>query len=70
MRRKRTWEEKFGIVLGCWFALLIILVSLHIWQESMGEDSAWVWSCHTMGHRDCGPGVPWHGISWNGGGED
>lgn len=58
-RGKTTWETKFGRWLGLAILAFATLVGLHIWQDSLGEDAAWMWSCHTMGNHECGPGVPW-----------
>lgn len=58
MRTKRKWEEKFGYVLLAWMVTGALVIGIHIWQESMGEDGAWIWSCATMGNRECGPGEP------------
>jgi hypothetical protein len=60
-----SWERRFGAWLLAFMATMGAVIALHWWQESQGEDAATIWSCHTMGNRDCGPGVPWHGIIIN-----
>ena len=60
---KRTWEEKFGLVLLAWMVSSALAIGAHIWSEAQGEDAAPIWSCHTMGDRRCPPGGPWHGIT-------
>ena len=59
-----SWERRFGRWLLIAYLAAALLITLHIWQESKGEDGANLWSCHTMGHRDCGPDQPWHGLTW------
>lgn len=54
--------------LAGWMAVVAVILMLHWWQEGKGEDGADVWSCHTMGDRDCGPGATW--ITWQIGGRD
>lgn len=39
-------------------AAFLLVVALHWWQEALGEDSAWIWSCSTMGNELCGPNEP------------
>ena len=58
------WERRFGRVLLAWWIMVMLLITVHIWQESMGEDGAMIWSCRTMGERHCGPGQPWIDIRW------
>lgn len=58
MSGKATFETKLGRVMLGWFILVGILITLHIWNDQLGEHDAWMWSCHTMGNHKCGPNEP------------
>jgi hypothetical protein len=58
MMAKATWETKFGYWLMSAIGLFIAGVVIHAWQDSVPEDQAWLWSCHTMGNHRCGPHEP------------
>ncbi len=62
------YERKLGIKMGLAILAFAALVALHVWQDMLGEDAAWIWSCHTMGNHECGPATPW--IVWQPGGAD
>lgn len=47
-----------SIVLG-WLLAALVIVGGHQWIASMDEDAAWMWSCRTMGDRECGPQQRW-----------
>jgi len=70
VERVEDAARRFGRWMLTGWMVFIILVSLHIWQESQGKDGATVWSCHTMGERHCGPQAGWLGITINWGGVD
>jgi hypothetical protein len=53
------FERKLAVVMGAWMATVATLIVLHWWQDSLGEGTATVWMCHTMGDRHCGPGEHW-----------
>ena len=55
---KRTWETRFGLRLFAGMMILASVVTIHIWQDSLSEDQAWIWSCRTMGDRHCRDGEP------------
>lgn len=61
-----TYERRLGVKLLAGIMVFIAIVTFHWWQDSLGEDGAWVWSCHTMGNHRCGPGEPWIKIRMGG----
>lgn len=58
------------IKIGAWtmifVAIAIMCAGLHVWQESLREDGAWIWSCHTMGDNGCADGQPPVTFHWGG----
>jgi len=54
-----------------WMITVGVIMGVHTWQDSLSQDMTWVWSCHTMGNRLCGPQEPWiqfaPGNLWGGG---
>jgi hypothetical protein len=68
MKLKRSFETKLGLWMGAWMAVILAMVALHWWQDSMDEDARWITSCHTMGNRLCGPDSGPLGITINIGG--
>lgn len=46
-------------VVLAWMITIAVIMGLHAWQDSMEEDSVMIFSCHTMGNRECDPGQPW-----------
>lgn len=55
----KTWEQKLGYVMMAWISFAALVIVLHWWQDALGDDAAWVWLCHSMGNRECGPNEPW-----------
>lgn len=49
----------FAFIAGCFLAALVIT---NAFFDHMGEDSAPIWSCHTMGNYQCAKNAPWHGL--------
>lgn len=56
---KRTYEQKLGAVMITWWIMLTLVIMGHWIMDAMGEGSAPVWLCDSMGNRQCGPGEPW-----------
>ena len=46
-------------IMIAWLLAVATLGALHWWQDHLMEDGAWIWSCHTMGNRDCAVGASW-----------
>lgn len=69
-RDEHMFEKVMGRVCLAYLLLMLVLVGIHWWQDALGEDGAVIWSCHTMGNRQCGPGQPWLTIHWPTAGRD
>lgn len=55
-----SYEKRFGVWLLAVMVLIFVALPAFLWwQESLGEDAAWVWLCAWMGDGTCGPGAPW-----------
>lgn len=52
------FERRLGAWMAACIAAFVAVVVLHWWQDSLMEDGAWMWSCHTMGDHRCGPHEP------------
>lgn len=54
-----TFERRLGIKMLLAILAFGAMLALHWWQDALLEDGAWLWSCHTMGNRECAHGQPW-----------
>ena len=62
--KKRTFETKLGWVMLAYFMIILALIVGHWIMDAMGEDSAPVWMCHSMGNRHCGPDEPFISVNF------
>lgn len=53
-----------GWVFLAYMILMATLIVGHWVMDAMGEDSAPVWMCHSMGNGKCGPDEPFININF------
>lgn len=59
-----NYERKLGLAMISYMVIMALLLLIHWQQGALPEDQTWVWSCHTMGNKLCGPGQPWISFAW------
>ena len=53
-----SYEDRLGAWMVAGLAVVMAIIAVHWWQDSLMEDQRWIQSCHTMDNRVCGPHEP------------